>query len=148
MFGIESTEIILLVRLLGLGITGAAAFWGFIFLFIGRKAQKKEVILWKISAQKLLLLFFPSVLIYIVGWSILAVKQCAFCVQAHEGISIAQKASELTLSIQAQYPVFLLLAIIGVISFSFFLFARNFLFNHLRSKRKHNFPNKEVVECF
>lgn len=132
MFGIESTEIFLLMRLLGLGVAGAAAFWGLVFLFIASKTQKQEeVILWKITAQKLLLLFFPSILVYAIGWSIVAVKQCAFCVRAHEGISIAQKASELSLSIQAQYPFFVLLIAIGVISFGMFLFAHTFLFHHL-----------------
>jgi len=107
MFGIESTEVFLFIRLLGLAVLGAAAFWGCIFLFISQRTKKQEEIgLWKIAAQKLLLLFFPSILVYAVGWSILAIRQCAFCVQAHEGISIAQKTSELASSIQAQYPFF------------------------------------------
>jgi len=132
MFGIESTEVFLFMRLLGLGVVGAAAFWGLVFLFIADKTQKKEeVVLWKISAQKLLLLFFPSILVYAVGWGILAIKQCAFCAQAHEGISIAQKTSELTFSMQAQYPLFSLFIVIGAISFGVFLFARKFLLDHL-----------------
>jgi len=132
MFGIESTEILLFLRLLGIGIAGAAAFWGFIFLFLSRRTQKEEEgMLWSYASQKLLLLFFPSLLLYAITWSILAVKQCIFCLQAHEGISLAQKTSELILSIQNQYPFFLVLLFIGALGFVAFFFARTFLFAHL-----------------
>ena len=132
MFGIELTEIFILLRLVGIGVAGAAAFWGSVFVFLSRKAKKKQdAVLWSDAAQRLLWIFFPSLLFYSFMWIILAIKQCAFCVQAHEGISLVQTTGALTLSIQNQYPVFLLLVALGVLSFLALIFVRTFLFTHL-----------------
>jgi len=132
MFGIEFTEILLFGRIVGLGAAGAAAFWGLIFLFLGRKTQQaREAILWNKASVHLLWVFFPSLLLYAVVWGILALQKCIICVGAHEGISLVQDASELTLSLQNQYPFFLTLIIVAIVSFGMFILVRRFLLTYL-----------------
>lgn len=114
MFGIELIEILLFLRLVGIALAGAAAFWGFIFLLLSRRAaERRQSAIWQGAAQKLLWVFFPALFFYGVMWSILAIKQCVFCIQAHEGISLAQDVSGLTLSMQNQYPLFFILMFAG-----------------------------------
>jgi len=121
MFGIEFTEIIVFVRLLGIAVVGAAAFWGFVFLQKG----------WVNAARKLLFMFFPALLVYGFMWGVLAWKLCVFCASAHEGISLAQTVNQLALSMQNQYLVFIALVLVGATSFLLFLLRRSFLLTHL-----------------
>jgi len=118
MFGIELIEILLFLRLIGIALAGAAAFWGFIFLLLSRKAvEDRQSALWQGAAQKLLWIFFPALFFYGVIWSIIAKMQCVFCAYAHEGIFLSQNIDGLTLSMQNQYPLFLLLMFVGFILF-------------------------------
>lgn len=126
MFGIELTEILLFLSLVGIAVAGAASFWGFIFLLLGKRTdERRQSAIWQGAAQKLLWVFFPSLFFYGVMWSILAIKQCVFCLQAHEGISLAQNINELTLGIQNQYPFFFVLMLVGFALFVPLLFFRS-----------------------
>ena len=107
MFGIQLVEIFLFLRTASIAVAGATAFWGLIFLLLSRKAsERRDSALWQGAAQKLLWVFFPSLFFYGTMWGILAIRQCIFCIQAHEGISLAQDVSGLTLGMQNQYPFF------------------------------------------
>jgi len=132
MFGIEFTEFLLFIRLLAMGVAGAASFWGCVFLFRSRRTQgTQESALWGESARNLLWVFFPSLLLYAVVWGILAFKQCVFCVRAHEGISLVQDKAELILSMQNQYFFFLAIISVAILGLGAFILARKSLFTHL-----------------
>ena len=114
MFGIQLVEIFQFLSLAGIAVAGATALWGSIFLLLSRKAsERRESALWQGAAQKLLWVFFPSLFFYGIMWGILAIKQCIFCIQAHEGISLAQDINGLTLGMQNQYPFFFILMFVG-----------------------------------
>jgi len=94
-------------------------------LFLSRQAKDgRQVAMWQGVAQKLLWVFFPSLFFYGVIWGILAIRQCVFCISAHEGISLAPDISGLSLSMQAQYPFFFLLMFVGFILFLPLIFLR------------------------
>jgi len=118
MFGIELIEILLFLRLVGIALAGAAAFWGSVFLLLSRRAdESRQSAIWQGAAQKLLWVFFPALFLYGIMWSIIAKIQCVFCAQAHEGIFLLQNSDGLTLSMQNQSPLFFVLMFIGLILF-------------------------------
>jgi len=132
MFGITLTEFLLFLREFGIAIAGAASLWGLLFWFLSQKVrEKREAALWHGASQKLLWMFFSGLFFYSMLWIILAVLECIFCVQAHEGISLPQTADQLTLSMRAQYPAFVTLLGFWASGLVLLCIARRFLLTHL-----------------
>lgn len=132
MFGIETFEVLLFLRQAGLAIAGAAAFWGSIFLIYAKKfPQNSDGKLWQGVARKLPFIFFPALLLYGAAWTALAITQCVFCLNAHEGISIAATHDALSVAMQAQYGVFITLMIVGSAGFAAYLAKRGFFYKQL-----------------
>ena len=128
MFGIETFEVLIFFRQAGLAVSGAAAFWGFIFLFFSRRTTSpKSSSLWKLVAKRLLYIFFPALFLYGIVWATIAITQCAFCSAAHEGISIAETPIRLAAITYAQYASYVALMIVGFLGFTILLFKRVFL---------------------
>lgn len=115
MFGIELHELFLFSRQFGLAAAGAASLWGLVLL-----KQSPEV------SKKLLWVFFPPFCLFIASWLALAIIFCAFCAEAHEGISLAPDIAGFKPIISAQLYLFLSLAIWG--SLGLFVVRKNLLF--------------------
>lgn len=129
---IETTEILTFIRVLGLAVAGASAFWGSIFLVFSRRAKEgRESALWQGIAQKLLLIFFPAFFLYAVAWAILAVTFCAFCAIGHEGIAVAETPAGFANAMLQQYPVFLALVLIATVYLGGLFFAKKLFLSHL-----------------
>jgi len=104
MFGIELYEILLILKQVGLAATGAASFWGIVFLLMRQQTP----------AQKLLWIFFPAFFVFFSAWTALALSSCVFCAEAHEGIYIAQNFGVLKYAMREQFFVFSTLALWGL----------------------------------
>lgn len=132
MFGIETIEVLMFFKQVGLALGGACAFWGTVFLFLSRMSQsQRPAALWQGVAQKLLLLFFPGLLLYGISWAIIAGTQCAFCVNAHEGISIAESVSRGALILQKQFSLYASLMFLGAFGFIAWLGRPRFFLSNL-----------------
>jgi len=132
MFGIEVVEILLFFRQVSIAVVGATTFWGCVFLFLSKKSNNdRKSALWQGSAQKLLWVFFPSLILYGIIWVIIAITLCTFCAIGHEGISQAQEASYMPLVFQKQFSLFLSLMLAGIAGAMGVFFSRKFLFRRL-----------------
>jgi len=132
MFGIEIFEVLIFFRQLGLSVAGAAAFWGCVFLFLGRKSQSaRSSALWQGVSQKLILIFFPAFFLFGLVWAVIAISQCVFCTNAHEGISIAETSRLLSDTTYKQYGLYITYMILGISGFAVFLIRRTFFYNHI-----------------
>jgi hypothetical protein len=119
MFGIETYEILIFLRQLGLAVAGAAAFWGSVFLFFARRAKdNRSAVLWQGVSQKLLFIFFPALFIFGIVWAGIAISLCVFCANAHEGISIAKTSAELMADTHGQYGLYIALMGAGILGFT------------------------------
>ena len=132
MFGVDQIELLLFFRQISLAVAGASAFWGVIFLFIKKEFLETETIMWQAAGQKLLWIFLPAIILYAISWVSLAVSLCAFCADAHEGISLAHNRAELTDSMTAQYYFFIALMLIAGASVIKFFVARKLFFANLK----------------
>ncbi len=125
MAGIEIHELLIFLRQFGLVISGAAAFWGAVFLLISRRSTGRKAALWHGAAQKLLWIFFPAILFYSTSSILLFVEQCLFCTYAHEGISLPHTTGEsLKMILQKQYPFFAAMFVFSLFGFVAFAFSK------------------------
>lgn len=132
MFGIETIEVLIFFRQLGLALAGACAFWGSAFLIFSRSSNaQRPTALWQGVAQKLLLLFFPGLLLYSISWAVIAGTQCVFCLNAHEGISIAESAPRVALVMQKQFSLYAALVVLGTFGFISWLRKPRFFLSNL-----------------
>lgn len=118
MFGIETHEILLLLKQLGIVIAGAAALWGAIFSRKDFSCGEKECILYDWVAQKLALLVFGGVALA----SLAFVFAQTFFAYAHEGIVIAPTFLETQAAFGILAPLLiliLLLTLTGAFLYSF-----------------------------
>ena len=132
MFGIEIFEVLIFFRQLGLSVAGAAAFWGCVFLFLGKKTKDaRSSALWQGVSQKLILIFFPAFFLFSAVWAVIAISQCVFCINAHEGISIAETSAGLINATYKQYGLYVAYVILGLAGFAAFLIRRAFFYKHI-----------------
>ncbi|MFY9457845.1 MAG: hypothetical protein WAP23_02865 [Candidatus Spechtbacterales bacterium] len=132
MLGIETFEILIFLRQLGIAVAGAVSFWGTIFLLLSKGSpDKRSSALWQGISQKILWLFFPAALLYGIIWAAIAISQCVFCIDAHEGIAIAETSARLSYVVSSQYGLYTAFMTFAAVGFLIFLFRRNFLYEHL-----------------
>ena len=129
-FGIESHEILMFFRQAGLAIAGAASFWGLMLLIDNRKRHHwKEN---KDASAQLMLLFFGAGLVYFSAWALLAMNLCAFCADAHEGLSKAETIDGVRLALQNQFSFMLSLGLVWAFGLGALVFARKMILDNLK----------------
>lgn len=132
MFGVELIEVLIFFRQFAIAVVGASTLWGLIFLFFSRISKnKRDSAMWQGIAQRLLQAFFLSLFAYGLVWAGIAVLECAFCVSAHEGISIAKNTQGLPHVMQQQFALYVALMLVGISSFCMLFWKRFFLLTHL-----------------
>ncbi|MEX0934946.1 MAG: hypothetical protein WDZ70_01295 [Candidatus Paceibacterota bacterium] len=120
MFGIETYEIILLFKQLGIVIAGAAALWGAVFSRRDFSCGTRECIIYDWIAGKLTLLVFAGVALA----TIAIVFGQTFSVYAHEGIVLVPTLGEIQAALGILFPLMLVILCVTLIGFFFYTFNR------------------------
>jgi hypothetical protein len=113
-FGIETYEIFVLIRQVGLAVAGAASLWGFVFLFRGHKNAKGEpCVIFDWVSTKLLLPCLGGFGLAIVGWIGLMLTIPA---SAHEGIVITPTYAQVYAALTVMSPLYIAWIVIMLFS--------------------------------
>lgn len=125
--GIVIPGLVRFVTQVGFAVAGAASLWGLVFILESRKSENSD---FEKFSGLLVKLFTVSLLIFLVAWFLGALVFYPPDAAGHEGIRIMPEDAHLKAGFRTNFPLVIILAIVGFFNLRLFLRNRNFWNRH------------------